>query len=73
LAPLVKDLVTASRDGELTHPISALAPSFVHMHLNRVLRSAHRQQEFVIYDFLHRLYEAQLSRAGGLHRSMMSP
>jgi lantibiotic biosynthesis protein len=30
------------------------------MHANRLLRSAHRDQELVIYDLLTRLYESQL-------------
>jgi thiopeptide-type bacteriocin biosynthesis protein len=32
--------------------------SMVHMHLNRLLRSAHRAQELVIYNFLLRLYRS---------------
>jgi lantibiotic biosynthesis protein len=38
------------------------APGYIHMHANRLLRSAHRKQEFVIYDLLTRLYESQLKR-----------
>jgi len=35
------------------------------MQANRLLRSAHRHQEFVLYDFLDRIYESQLGRAKG--------
>jgi hypothetical protein len=33
------------------------------MHANRLLRSAARPQELVIYDFLVRLYESKVARA----------
>jgi hypothetical protein len=33
------------------------------MHANRMLRSAHRAQEVVLYDFLARLYESQAARS----------
>jgi thiopeptide-type bacteriocin biosynthesis protein len=58
LAPLVDELRGAVSGGEL----DALVPSFVHMHVNRLLRSAHRAQELVLYDFLARVYDSQLKR-----------
>ncbi len=39
------------------------APSYLHMHANRLLRSAHGAQELVLYDFLCRLYESRAARA----------
>jgi hypothetical protein len=33
------------------------------MHVNRLLRSAQRQHEVVLHDFLNRLYQAQAARA----------
>ena len=38
------------------------------MHANRMLRSAARAQELVLYDFLERLYQGQLvrQRKGGV-------
>jgi hypothetical protein len=41
--------------------------SFVHMHVNRVLRTDVRVQELLLYDFLERFYIGQLARqrAGG--------
>ena len=33
------------------------------MHVNRMLRSAPRAHELVIYDLLARLYESQIARA----------
>lgn len=45
--------------GGLSVRIDELAATFAHIWINRVLRSAHRAQEYVIYDFLDRLYAAQ--------------
>lgn len=37
---------------------AGIISSFVHMHVNRVLRSSHRAHELVIYNFLLRLYRS---------------
>src|SRR5262249_46473218 len=50
-------------EGRLGTSLDDLASSFLHMHANRLLRSAHRAQELVLYDFLERLYEGRLARA----------
>lgn len=51
----------AENDGPSS--IVRLAPSYVHMFANRILRSDHRAQELVLYDFLLRLYESTAARA----------
>jgi len=48
--------------GGLTRSLERVAHSVIHMHCNRVLRSAQRTQEFVIYEFLARLYDSELAR-----------
>jgi thiopeptide-type bacteriocin biosynthesis protein len=48
--------------GRLTVDIAELAPSYVHMHVNRLIRSAQRAHELVLYDFLFRLYDGKLAR-----------
>jgi thiopeptide-type bacteriocin biosynthesis protein len=63
LRPVVAELSALERDGRLTESLEELAGSFVHMHVNRLLRAAHRAQELVIYDFLGRLYESRIARA----------
>jgi thiopeptide-type bacteriocin biosynthesis protein len=63
LAPAVEQLKNLNQGGRLARPIVELASSFVHMHVNRLLPSAHRAQELVLYDFLRRLYESQLARS----------
>jgi thiopeptide-type bacteriocin biosynthesis protein len=49
--------------GRIGVPLEDLAGSFLHMHANRLLRSAHRAQELLLYDFLDRLYLSQHARA----------
>ena len=56
-------LLEASREGLLTVPLEEMASSLVHMHVNRLLRTSHRAQEFVLAGFLARLYRARLARA----------
>lgn len=62
LRPVVAALNDLERGLLLSTPRPELIISFTHMHANRLLRSASRQQEFVIYDFLARLYESQIAR-----------
>lgn len=61
----VGGLVAALRDrgarGLLTGAVPELSQSYVHMHVNRLLRAEHRLHELVIYDFLAR--DAQERRA----------
>jgi lantibiotic biosynthesis protein len=48
--------------GALQADMCELARSFIHLHINRLLRSAPRQNEGILYDFLFRLYDGQLAR-----------
>ena len=48
-------------DGTLTVSLSSLAGHYLHMHANRMLRAAHAPQEFVLYDFLKRIYDSRLA------------
>jgi hypothetical protein len=52
----------------LSAPLPELAPSYLHMYANRLLRSAHRAQELVVYDFLCRLYDARAARVHACDR-----
>jgi len=65
LARVVAELQSIERKGGLSVSISMLMPSFIHMHANRLLRSAQREQELVIYDLLTRFYESQARRNSG--------
>jgi hypothetical protein len=63
MAPWVEALRGAEAGGRLTAPLAELALSYMHMFVNRVLRSAHRAQELVLYDFLVRYHESRQARA----------
>lgn len=65
LAPVIAELKAAEAASKLTSKIEDLAFSYIHMNVNRILRSAQRAQELVLYDFLERLYESQIARARG--------
>jgi thiopeptide-type bacteriocin biosynthesis protein len=64
-APIVAELRAAEQRGQLTAPLVELVPSYIHMHVNRMVRSAQRAHELVLYDLLVRLYESQVARAKG--------
>lgn len=64
-APIIAELRAAEQQGALTLPIVELAPSYIHMHVNRLIRSAQRAHELVLYDLLARLYEGRLARGRG--------
>jgi len=62
LKPVIAGLRACEQAGRLTEPLSDLVASFLHMTANRLLRSAPRSHELVLYDFLARLYESQSKR-----------
>jgi thiopeptide-type bacteriocin biosynthesis protein len=59
MAPIVQGLRGLEEEGHLVVPVDGLVPSFVHMHVNRLLCESHRKHELVLYDFLGRLYRAR--------------
>ncbi|HTG36868.1 MAG TPA: lantibiotic dehydratase [Thermoanaerobaculia bacterium] len=61
-APIVDELRERERQGRLNQPLADLASSYVHMHVNRFIRSAQRAHELVLYDFLYLLYESRAAR-----------
>ncbi len=63
--PVYPDLVrlrSAFDQGLLQEELASLAGSLSHMHLNRLLRSDPREHEWVLMEFLTRLYESRLAR-----------
>ena len=64
LRPALAILDDAESRGELTVTRANLAMQFNHMTLNRLFHSAQRAQEFVVYDFLCRLYRAECAQSG---------
>jgi thiopeptide-type bacteriocin biosynthesis protein len=62
IAPVVEELRRLARAGRVSAPMADLAASYAHMHVNRLLRSAHRAQELVLYELLDRAYTARAGR-----------
>ncbi|HJX27586.1 MAG TPA: thiopeptide-type bacteriocin biosynthesis protein, partial [Thermoanaerobaculia bacterium] len=61
-APVVEELKRREGEGRLTVSVADMASSFVHMFVNRMVRSAARAHEVVLYDFLHQLHESREAR-----------
>ncbi len=61
-APIVEELRELERAGRLHPSLADIASSYVHMHVNRIIRSAQRAHELVLYDFLYLLYESKAAR-----------
>jgi thiopeptide-type bacteriocin biosynthesis protein len=51
--------------GRIARALGELAPSYVHMWVNRAVHTASREQEFVLYDLLARTYEGLRARGRG--------
>jgi thiopeptide-type bacteriocin biosynthesis protein len=64
LAPLGAELRELADSGRLPVALPDLASSYAHMHVNRLLRSAQRAQELVLYELLDRFYSSQAGRRG---------
>jgi lantibiotic biosynthesis protein len=62
LAPVTAELRRLSEAGRLSATLADLARSFAHMHVNRLLRSAQRAQELVLYELLDRAYSSRAGR-----------
>jgi thiopeptide-type bacteriocin biosynthesis protein len=62
LVPVAAELRQLELAGRLSATMSAIAMSYAHMHANRLLRSAARAQELVLYEFLDRAYGSRAGR-----------
>jgi lantibiotic biosynthesis protein len=62
LARVTAELRRLGQAGRLSATLADIALSYAHMHVNRLLRSAHRAQELVLYELLDRAYSAQAGR-----------
>ncbi|WP_394831639.1 lantibiotic dehydratase [Pendulispora rubella] len=70
IEPVAARLREAASAGDLCQSIVDLAASHAHMHVNRVLRAKHREQELVLYDALARLYESEVARGKAQNRDV---
>jgi class I lanthipeptide synthase len=62
LTGVLKKLRQCDKARSLPVSLDDLALSYIHMHVNRLLESGHREQELVIYDFLTRLYDSRVAQ-----------
>jgi thiopeptide-type bacteriocin biosynthesis protein len=62
LAPVAAELRKLDDAGRLSTTISDIAMAYAHMHANRLLRSAQRAHELVLYELLGRAYSSQAGR-----------
>jgi thiopeptide-type bacteriocin biosynthesis protein len=60
-------LRAARESRQISLPVETLAESFVHVHVNRMLRTRARIQEMIMYDFVERTLKSRIAR--GLHQS----
>lgn len=65
LAPMAAELRRREAAGELNQSVAELVPSYIHMYNNRMIRSAGRAHELLIYDFLYQLYMSRAARERG--------
>lgn len=61
----IRPIAAELRALPLTAPVEEIAWSYVHMHVNRLCHASQRAHEFVIYDFLKRVYASLRSRQPG--------
>lgn len=62
LRPIGDELRALEAAGRLTQPLAELAHSYLHMHVNRMIRSAPRLHEVVLHDLLRRHHEGVVAR-----------
>lgn len=68
-APLLAEVRALHAREALSVSLDDLAHSLIHMFVNRLLRSAQRTQEFVIYEFLVRWYGSAVARREAARRA----
>jgi thiopeptide-type bacteriocin biosynthesis protein len=62
MRPLAERIREGIATGSIAKPAGELLASYIHMHVNRALRAAHRQQEVVIYDLAARTNAALVAQ-----------
>lgn len=58
----VEQLRELAKSDALRVPVIELTTTYVHLHVNRMMRSAAKAHEVMLYDFLTRVYEGRLAR-----------
>jgi len=68
--PIAAELAELEARGELTCSVNELLPSYLHMFVNRIVRSAQRAHEYVLYDLLFSHYRSQAGRRRAESRAL---
>jgi len=68
-AGIVRELRARERQGRLRTTLDEVLPSYLHMFVNRLSRSAGPEHELVIYDFLSQIYSSVRARARARERA----
>ena len=63
LVSIVAELKASEGAKQLTVPLAQLTASYLHMFVNRLIRSQGRAHELVLFDFLYRLTQSRAARA----------
>lgn len=61
--PLVERIRSCMAYDSSSRGFDDIVCSAIHMHINRILRSTHRAQELIIYNFLQKLYRSARARS----------
>jgi len=69
LAPVVSQLREADAAGRLTRPLHVIAESYLHMFVNRMVKTDGKAYELVMFDFLLRLSASTRARANASRNS----
>lgn len=70
LRPLGGQLAALAAAGRLNQPLIDIVQSYIHMHVNRLIRSSQRLHELVLYDLLRRYYEGVIARNRPKHEKL---
>jgi len=62
IRPAIRRLRALQQNETLANDFFDIVASYVHMHVNRIIRSSPRGHELVLYDFLYRVYESDRAR-----------
>lgn len=56
------EILSIEKNDMLLRPLNDLMGSYIHMLMNRLLRSKQRVYEMVVYDFLYRYYKSEIAK-----------
>jgi thiopeptide-type bacteriocin biosynthesis protein len=68
----IADRILLLKNNDQSYPsIEELLNSYIHMALNRILKSKHNLSELVIYDFMWRIYRSEIAKSSKMQNSLV--